>query len=157
MPFPLAHPAAVLPLRRVQALCFPALVLGSLTPDFGYLFADLSRLSHHLLGSLLFCLPAGLLAYLQLIRRTTGSWRLFDAREVGRYVIWVCVLVVPLILVTVVTTAHAGTWSWRRTLSVFVYQSLAVYLVALGSLLTLIGFALRVRQLVLPRSTSAHR
>jgi hypothetical protein len=260
MPFPLAHPAAVLPLRHVRTLCFPALVIGSLSPDFAYLFAgsNLSRLSHHILGSFLFCLPAGLLAfavfelirrplvavlpsphrqalhslseprrhrwpaialsiligawthilldaltresqilvtylgplrdelaalhlnglrfsrllwvalsftgltwitlaYLQLIHRTTGSWRLFEARETGRYIVWFCVLVVPLILVTVVTTAHAGTWSWRRTLSVFVYQSLAVYLVALCSLLTLIGFALRIRQRILPSSTTPNR
>jgi hypothetical protein len=59
------------------------------------------------------------LAYLQQVRRQTGSWRVFDARETGRYLVWICVLVVPLILVTLITTAHADTWSWRRLLSVF--------------------------------------
>jgi hypothetical protein len=65
MPFPLAHPAAVLPLKRYcpRWLNFPALVIGSLTPDAGYLFGELhgGRFSHDLLGSFGFCLPAGLL------------------------------------------------------------------------------------------------
>lgn len=40
MPFPLAHPAAVLPLRRYcpRWLNFPALVIGSISPDIAYLF-----------------------------------------------------------------------------------------------------------------------
>jgi hypothetical protein len=251
MPFPLAHPAAVLPLRRFRALCFPALVIGSLSPDFAYLFPSsaVPRFSHQILGSFLFCLPAGLLAfavfelirrplvsvlpsphrqalhsltgprlhgwgaiavsilvgawthilldvmtresqivvmylgplqdeiealqrnglrfsrllwvalslggltwlalaYLQQVRRQTGSWHVFDARETGRYMTWFCVLVVPLILVTLITTAHTDTWSWRRMLSVFVYQSLALYLVTLCCLLTVIGVGLRLRDAV---------
>jgi hypothetical protein len=64
MPFPLAHPAAVLPLRRYcpRWLNFPALVVGSLSPDAGYLFGELQggRLSHQFLGSIGFCLPVGL-------------------------------------------------------------------------------------------------
>ena len=66
MPFPLAHPAAVLPFRRYcpRLLDFPALVVGSLVPDVGYLFSPmhLDELSHQLRGSVVFCLPAGLLA-----------------------------------------------------------------------------------------------
>ncbi|MFA5189939.1 MAG: DUF4184 family protein [Verrucomicrobiia bacterium] len=67
MPLPLAHPAAVLPLRRYcpQGLSFPALIIGSLSPDMGYAFAftgvEVQRFSHHLVG-IVFCLPAGLLA-----------------------------------------------------------------------------------------------
>jgi hypothetical protein len=69
MPFPLAHPAAVLPLRRFcpRCLSFPALLIGSLTPDAGYLSGHLQwdRLSHRFLaGSFGFCLPVGLLALL---------------------------------------------------------------------------------------------
>ena len=64
MPFPLAHPAAVLPLRRYSPrwLSFPALVIGSLTPDAGYLFGSLpgGAVSHRLSGSFLFCLPVGI-------------------------------------------------------------------------------------------------
>jgi hypothetical protein len=64
MPFPLAHPAAVLPLRRFcpRLLSFPALVIGSLSPDGGYLFQGVhwgSR-SHELVGSIAFCLPVGI-------------------------------------------------------------------------------------------------
>jgi Domain of unknown function (DUF4184) len=63
MPFTLAHPAAVLPLRRYcpKFFSFPALVAGSLSPDVGYCFGTLNidALSHTLHGSIEFCLPAG--------------------------------------------------------------------------------------------------
>jgi hypothetical protein len=65
MPFPLAHPAAVLPLKRYCArwLNFPALVIGALVPDTAYLFRndDISGLSHQVLGSIAYGLPAGFL------------------------------------------------------------------------------------------------
>lgn len=63
MPFTLAHPAAVLPLRRYcpRFLSFPALIVGSLSPDLGYVFGKLKvdEFSHRLIGSIGFCLPAG--------------------------------------------------------------------------------------------------
>lgn len=63
MPFPLAHPAAVLPLRRYcpRWLNFPALVIGSLSPDLSYLFGENigGALGHRFVGSFEFCLPAG--------------------------------------------------------------------------------------------------
>ena len=63
MPFPLAHPAAVLPFRRhcSKWLNFSALVIGTLVPDIGYLFREGGSLSHHAFGSILFGLPGGLL------------------------------------------------------------------------------------------------
>jgi hypothetical protein len=66
MPFPLAHPAAVLPLRRYcpRRFNFAALVIGSLSPDAGYCFGPLhlDKFSHRFLaGSFGFCLPVGLL------------------------------------------------------------------------------------------------
>jgi len=64
MPFPLAHPAAVLPLRRYcpRFFSFPALVVGSIVPDVAYFFgkSNVDRFSHGLLGSIGFCLPVGL-------------------------------------------------------------------------------------------------
>lgn len=76
MPFPLAHPAAVLPLRRLcpQRFSFPALVIGSLCPDIGYCFGSLhlEKFSHRwLAGGIGFCLPAGwlLLLAFYLLRR----------------------------------------------------------------------------------------
>ena len=74
MPFPLAHPAAVLPLKRYCSrwLNFPALVIGSLVPDAAYVFQsdDISSLSHQLLGSIAFGLPVGflMLAVLYVLR-----------------------------------------------------------------------------------------
>jgi hypothetical protein len=63
MPFPLAHPAAVMPLRRYcsRYLSFPALIVGSICPDAGYCLDRLnaSEFSHQFLGSFGFCLPVG--------------------------------------------------------------------------------------------------
>lgn len=68
MAFPLAHPVTVLPLRRYCArfLSFPALIIGSVSPDAGYLFGSLNvdEFSHRLIGSIGFCLPFGLVALL---------------------------------------------------------------------------------------------
>ena len=65
MPHPLAHPAAVMPLRRYcpRWLSFPALLVGSIIPDAGYLFGEFQAqdLSHEFIGGIVFCLPAGLL------------------------------------------------------------------------------------------------
>lgn len=64
MPFTLAHPAAVLPLRRFcpRIFSFPALVVGSMSPDAGYCFGSLhlEDLSHTWIGSVKFSLPVGL-------------------------------------------------------------------------------------------------
>lgn len=61
MPFPLSHPAAILPLRRVRQLNFAALVIGSITPDLSYCLEryDIDLLAHSLRGCLLFSLPVG--------------------------------------------------------------------------------------------------
>ena len=67
MPYPFAHPAAVLPLAGAMGRhAVPsALVLGSMIPDTWYLVPSLARDdSHSLAGLFWFCLPAGLLAYL---------------------------------------------------------------------------------------------
>ncbi len=102
MPLPIAHPAAILPLRRYcpKYFSFSALVIGSLVPDVAYAlnghrsFATIitffrglpgkewfaaqgirswDGLSHSLLGSVLFCLPAGLLVSLA-FRLLRGSF-----------------------------------------------------------------------------------
>ncbi len=63
MPFPLAHPVAVLPFRRwcPRPLSLVALVIGSVTPDAGYTLRhlDFDHFTHSALGSVLFCLPVG--------------------------------------------------------------------------------------------------
>lgn len=47
MPFPLAHPAAVLPFRRFcpRHLSFAALLMGSIVPDLAYAMDDLNKFS----------------------------------------------------------------------------------------------------------------
>lgn len=71
MPWTFAHPAAVLPLRRVGGvwLSFPALVLGSLLPDLGYYTGQLALASraHTLAGLWTICLPSGLVLLVALI------------------------------------------------------------------------------------------
>ena len=68
MPFPLAHPAAVLGLTRFcpRHLSFPALVIGTLVPDLGYCFGQPGGAFSHrfLIGTFTFCLPGGMLALL---------------------------------------------------------------------------------------------
>lgn len=70
MPLTLAHPAAVLPLARLcpHWLSLPALVVGTLAPDFGYYVGatDFAVLAHSAAGLVLICLPAGLAIFLVL-------------------------------------------------------------------------------------------
>src|SRR2546430_9438136 len=68
MAFPLAHPAAVLPLRRFcsKHLNFTALLIGAIVPDLSY-FPDgigLGHFAHTLRGCFGFSLPVGWLAML---------------------------------------------------------------------------------------------
>jgi hypothetical protein len=66
MPYPFAHPAAVIPLARpLGRFAVPsALAIGSMAPDFWYLVPLLERGdSHSLAGLAWFCLPAGLIIY----------------------------------------------------------------------------------------------
>lgn len=64
MPWTLAHPAAVLPLRKFcpRRLSFAGLVIGSMMPDIGYYIGKLSLggKTHSLAGLFEICLPAGL-------------------------------------------------------------------------------------------------
>lgn len=67
MPYAIAHPLAVLPLARAMGrhAVASALVIGSVVPDAWYLVPGVGRpLSHTAPGLFLFCLPAGLVAYL---------------------------------------------------------------------------------------------
>jgi hypothetical protein len=66
MPYPFAHPAAILPLiGPMGRFAVPsALVIGCMVPDAWYFVPLLTREDSHSLGGLLwFCVPAGLLAY----------------------------------------------------------------------------------------------
>ena len=67
MPYPFAHPAAVLPLARLMGpLAVPsALAIGSTLPDLWYFVPLASRDESHSIPALLwFCLPLGAAAYL---------------------------------------------------------------------------------------------
>ena len=67
MPATFAHPAAVLPFRFFgrRWFNFTALVIGSVTPDFGYYVRrfDVATYAHSLTGTIIFCVPFGLLAF----------------------------------------------------------------------------------------------
>jgi len=86
MPFTLAHPAAVLPLRRLcpRHLSFPALIVGSLSPDLGYACArfNFDNFSHQpLAGTFGFCLPVGLVLMLGFYLVRLPLVRLLPARQ----------------------------------------------------------------------------
>ncbi|MGH8202329.1 MAG: DUF4184 family protein [Steroidobacteraceae bacterium] len=75
MPFTLAHPAAVLPLRRLRLMRMVPLIIGAMTPDVPYYLP--SRISEHIpdathtaLGTLTVDLPIGLalLLFMWLLR-----------------------------------------------------------------------------------------
>jgi hypothetical protein len=67
MPWTFAHPAAVLPFRRLglKNLSFGGLVVGSISPDIGYYVGrfDVAALAHTTLGVLILCLPTGLVLF----------------------------------------------------------------------------------------------
>ena len=65
MPFTLSHPVAILPLTRTR-LSAPALIIGSLSPDFLYFvpYQPETHFTHTLLGGISFCLPVSLLMLL---------------------------------------------------------------------------------------------
>jgi membrane-bound metal-dependent hydrolase YbcI (DUF457 family) len=68
MPFTVSHAAAVLPLHRLSNHKFPltALMVGSMAPDFGYIYsyAASRALTHSIPGLFIFALPVGLLVWL---------------------------------------------------------------------------------------------
>ncbi len=114
MPFTLAHPAAVLPLRRWTGRTFvwPALLIGTVCPDLLY-FVRLrggDPEAHTLLGSFTFCLPAGLVLLL--------FWEVALRRPVvlllpapHRHAAWAALQRAPL---------HTPRWLARAVLSVLV-------------------------------------
>ncbi|MEW6024912.1 MAG: DUF4184 family protein [Pseudomonadota bacterium] len=67
MPFTLCHPAIVLPLHaRARVLTsLPALVIGSMAPDFVYFLpvGANGHFTHSVPGIFMYCLPASLLVY----------------------------------------------------------------------------------------------
>ena len=69
MPFTLAHPAAVLPLRRIRVLRTVPLFVGAMAPDVPYFLPwriakHIPAVTHTLLGTLTVDLPMGLLLLL---------------------------------------------------------------------------------------------
>jgi hypothetical protein len=66
MPFTLAHPVAVLPLRRWCPRYFDlsALVIGSLVPDVANPLPGWDYFTHSGRGSIIFCLPVSLAGFL---------------------------------------------------------------------------------------------
>jgi hypothetical protein len=68
MPWTFAHPAAVLPFRRIcsKYLNFGALIIGSIAPDLGYYLGmyDLPKFGHTMLGSIVISFPASIILYI---------------------------------------------------------------------------------------------
>jgi Domain of unknown function (DUF4184) len=64
MPFTVSHAAAALPFGRLKPV-WPALVIGTLAPDFEYFLrlTDEDRMGHHLPGLVILTLPLAILVY----------------------------------------------------------------------------------------------
>lgn len=73
MPYTLAHPVAVWPLKKARLFSAPALIIGAMAPDFEFVFRlrPTNVYGHSALGLFWFCLPVGL-AVLWIYRR---YWR----------------------------------------------------------------------------------
>ena len=82
MPFTLAHPAIIMPLAKIRFLSLPALIIGSMSPDFQYLILLKcnGHFSHTLVGVFLFCFPIGLLLFL-FWRHFAVYWKLEPMRK----------------------------------------------------------------------------
>lgn len=80
LPYTISHIAAVLPLKKASPkyFSFPALAVGSMSPDFAYMLHSygFAGLSHSLLGIATFCAPlsAVLLAVFYFLRRGLAKW-----------------------------------------------------------------------------------
>jgi hypothetical protein len=134
MPFTLAHPAAVMPLRRLRSLPTLALIVGSLVPDLPYYMPGRFQTTalhetHTLPGSVVLCVPLGLALLvigLALRRPLTAlmteraRWVSLRAAEsfAARRVNWL--LAIPAIVIGAWThilwdaCTHPGTWLVRR-------------------------------------------
>ena len=133
MPFTLAHPAAVMPLRRLKYLPMPALVVGSMAPDIPYYFPTRWDLAlgdtHTLYGSIVRDIPMGMamLAVALLLRGPltalmTERARWVSLREAQVFMArpqnWL--LAIPALLLGIWTHivwdgfTHPGTWLARR-------------------------------------------
>jgi hypothetical protein len=135
MPFTLAHPAAVMPLRRIQYLPTIALVVGSMTPDVPYYLPSWANVTvdwpdmHTLNGSIVLGIPLGmvLVTSLLLMRRPLTALMSARARWVAlreadaflaRPVNWL--LAIPALLIGSWTHivwdgfTHGETWISRR-------------------------------------------
>jgi hypothetical protein len=90
MPFTLAHPAAVVPLRKLSFLHTVPLIIGSLVPDLPYYLPErLGHMlgeTHNLTGLLTICLPLGLGILLGILSLRDPLTTLLSARAR-----WVCV------------------------------------------------------------------
>ncbi|CUI09194.1 DUF4184 family protein [Massilia antarctica] len=145
MPFTLCHPAIVIPLhRRARGVTsLPALVIGSMMPDFVYFFAFgvSGRFSHSVSGILLYCVPVGALVYLlyyALLRQAFLAWlpQALSARMAwqirmplqGARAAWVALLSLAIGASTHIAWdafTHPGTWAVN-------YFGLARALVSIG-------------------------
>lgn len=135
MPFTLAHPAAVLPLRHIPGLRIAPLIIGAIVPDLPPYYTTaavgfhLAHLTHRPLGALLIDLPMGIavLVCVFLLREpltvllpARGRWLCLNALEPFRRSKWEWVLAPVAILIGVWTHllwdsfTHLSSWGCRH-------------------------------------------
>ena len=117
MPWTFAHPATVLPLRRLcpKRLSFAGLIIGSMTPDLGYYihFSAFARLAHTFPGTILVCLPTGLILLVTLYALREPLWFLLPQphRAVLEPVIATPFSLRPSSLLAVAASVVIGAWT----------------------------------------------
>lgn len=130
MPFTVSHAAAALPFGRLKPI-WPALIIGTMAPDFEYFLrlSDEDRAGHQLSGLLIWTVPLALLAYwlfesllreplVELLPRGVQV-RISDAAPAARAgsfralpaaVSWILIGIATHLLWDSFT--HSGTWFW---------------------------------------------
>ena len=85
--------------------------------------------------------------YISAVKRSTGSAKLYSAREKRSYLKWGAILMLPLAGVLPVGLYNLAKGSWTlRVLVHSVHDSLAVYLGVLVVILVCIGIRMRFKQ-----------
>jgi len=86
------------------------------------------------------------LTYLHFLKRTTGSRRIYSARNRSRYFLWGIVMVAPYVTVVPLVVSFQQDLPFFRAVRYFVLESMQVYLVAVTTLVVVIGFVVKARR-----------
>jgi hypothetical protein len=82
--------------------------------------------------------------YLRFLKHTTGSRRIYSARDRKRFSLWFIVIVTPYVTVVPLAVSFQRDLPFLRAVRYFMLESMQVYLVAVAALVVVIGFVARL-------------